>query len=274
MGIIAAVQRGIRMHTGLKGRVALVTGASQGMGLSAAEMLSAEGALVAVCARHKETIESAAESIGKKTGATLMAAAVDVTDSVAVRQFVKTIINKHGRLDICVANAGGPPAKNFLGTTTEDWQRAFETNFLSVVHLAREVVPIMQKNRWGRFITITSTSVRQPVPDLILSNAIRPSVVGLIKSLAGEFGRDGITFNNVAPGYIATQRLRALAGSRATAAGIAEQEIYDRWVQDVPLRRLGEPGEIADAIAWLASERASYVTGQTILVDGGIYKGI
>jgi len=262
------------METGLKGRVALITGASQGMGRTAAEKLAREGALVAICARRKEAIEEVAEAIGRENGAEVIAAAVDVAEPGTVHGFVQSILAKHGRLDICVANAGGPPAKNFLGTTREDWQRAFENNFLSVVYLAHEVLPHMQKIKWGRFITITSTSVRQPIPDLILSNAIRPSVVGLIKSLAVEFGRDGITFNNVAPGYTATERLRDLAGSRAKAAGIAEKEIYDRWVQDVPLRRLGEPGEIADAIVWLASERSSYVTGQTILVDGGIYKGL
>lgn len=262
------------METGLKGRVALITGASQGMGRTAAEKLGREGALVAICARRKEAIEEVAEAIRRENGAEVIAAAVDVADPAAVHSFVQAILAKHGRVDVCVANAGGPPAKNFLGTTREDWQRAFETNFLSVVHLAHEVLPHMQKNKWGRFITITSTSVRQPIPDLILSNAIRPSVVGLVKSLAVEFGRDGITFNNVAPGYTATERLRDLAGSRAKAAGIADKEIYDRWVQDVPLRRLGEPGEVADAIVWLASERSSYVTGQTILVDGGIYKGM
>src|SRR6266436_9722380 len=147
-------------------------------------------------------------------------------------------------------------------------------NFMSVVNLAREVIPQMQKNKWGRLITITSTSVRQPIPDLILSSAIRPAVVGLVKSLAIEFGKDGITANNVAPGYTATERLTELAGSRSKAAGVAEKEIYDRWANEVPLRRLGKPEEIADAIVWLASERASYVTGQTILVDGGIYKGM
>ncbi|HLF80899.1 MAG TPA: SDR family oxidoreductase, partial [Anaerolineales bacterium] len=130
------------------------------------------------------------------------------------------------------------------------------------------------KNRWGRIVTITSVSVKQPIADLVLSNAVRASVVGLVKSLANEFGKDGILVNNVAPGYTATERLSELAGTRALAASVSEQEIYQRWAADVPLRRLGRPEEIADTIVWLASDRASYITGQTILVDGGIYKGL
>jgi 3-oxoacyl-[acyl-carrier protein] reductase len=147
-------------------------------------------------------------------------------------------------------------------------------NFMSVVHLAREVIPHMQKNKWGRIITITSTSVRQPIPDLILSSAIRPAVVGLVKSLAAEFGKDNITVNNVAPGYTATQRLTSLAASRAKSAGVAEKDIYDKWQAEIPMKRLAEPQEIADAIVWLASERAAYITGQTVVVDGGNYKGM
>jgi 3-oxoacyl-[acyl-carrier protein] reductase len=145
---------------------------------------------------------------------------------------------------------------------------------LSFVNLAREVIPHMQRNHWGRFITITSISVKQPVPELILSNAVRASVVGLVKSLANEFGKDGILVNNVAPGYTATERLNELARTRALAAGVSLKEIYENWAAEIPLRRIGKPEEIADAIVWLASERASYITGQTILVDGGIYKGL
>jgi len=132
----------------------------------------------------------------------------------------------------------------------------------------------MQRKRWGRFITITSTSVRQAIPDLVLSNAVRPAVVGLVKSLAAEFGKDGILVNNIAPGYTETERLSELSKVRALAAGVSEEEIKSRWTAEIPLRRLGKPEEIADTIVWLASERASYITGQTILVDGGIYKGM
>lgn len=262
------------MDTGLKDRVVVITGASQGMGRAAAEQFAAEGAQVAICARNEALLKDAAEKIKAGTGQQIITQAVDVTDYERLKRFVFGVANKFGRIDVCVANAGGPPARNFANSSIDDWRRAFDLNFMSVVYLVKEVLPHMQKNRWGRFITITSTSVRQPIPDLVLSSAIRPAVVGLVKSCAIEFGKDNITFNNVAPGYTTTERLSELAGARAKAAGIAEKDIYDRWAAEVPLRRLGKPDEIADAIVWLASDRASYVTGQTIIVDGGIYKGI
>jgi 3-oxoacyl-[acyl-carrier protein] reductase len=262
------------MDTGLKGKVVLVAGASQGMGFATAKAFAAESAIVAMCARTENKLQAAAAEIRKSTSAEVYAEAFDVCYQAAVEKFVKDVVAKYGRVDVCVANAAGPPAKTFLQATHEDWHVAFEMNFMSVVNLAREVIPHMQKNKWGRLITITSTSVRQPIPDLILSSAIRPAVVGLVKSLAIEFGKDGITANNIAPGYTATERLVELAASRSKAAGVSEAEIRERWANEIPMRRLGEPSEIADAIVWLASERASYVTGQTILVDGGIYKGM
>jgi 3-oxoacyl-[acyl-carrier protein] reductase len=262
------------MESGLKNKVVIVSGGSQGIGRAGAQAFAAEGAQVAICARTEKTLQEAVSEIRNATGAEVTPIVTDVSSADSVSEMVQSVLKKFGRVDVCVANAGGPPPRSFLNASNEDWRKAIDMNFLSVVYLAREVLPVMQKNKWGRFITITSTSVRQPVPDLLLSNSIRPAVVGLMKSLTQEFGRDGITFNNVGPGYTSTERLTELAGSRAKAAGIAEQEIYDRWANDVPLRRLGKPEEIADAIVWLASERASYVTGQTILVDGGIYKGM
>jgi 3-oxoacyl-[acyl-carrier protein] reductase len=262
------------MNTGLKNKSIIVAASSQGMGRATAEAFAKEGAKVAMCARNEGTLRRAAEEIGSRHKAEVFEQALDVTNAEAVRNFVKAVAEKFGGIDVCVTNAGGPPAKNFLSITSEEWQKAIATNFLSVVHFAREVIPYMQKVRWGRFITITSTSVRQPIADLTLSNSVRPSVVGLVKSLAVEFGKDGITFNNVAPGYTATERLSELSKVRALAAGVSEQEIRERWAAEIPLRRLGKPEEIADAIVWLASDRAAYVTGQTIIVDGGIYKGM
>jgi 3-oxoacyl-[acyl-carrier protein] reductase len=262
------------MDTGLKGKVVLVAGASQGMGRACAEAFADEGALVAMCARTDKTLQAASAEIRKRSRAEVFAKALDVSDPTEVKSFVAQIAEKFGGVDVCVANAAGPPPKTFLNISEQDWHSAFAMNFMSVVYLAREVIPHMQKKRWGRIVTITSTSVRQPIPDLVLSSAIRPAVVGLVKTLAGEFGKDGITFNNVAPGYTATERLAEVAGPRARAAGVSEEEIRARWAADVPLRRLGEPEEIADAVVWLASERAAYITGQTLLVDGGIYKGM
>jgi len=198
----------------------------------------------------------------------------DLTDAAAVSHFVAAVAQKFGGIDICVTNAGGPPAKGFLAATLEEWQRALELNFLSSVYFAREVIPHMQRKRWGRIITLTSITTKQPVTDLVLSNAVRAAVVGLVKSLANEFGKDGILVNNVGPGFTATDRLKELAKSRSTALGKKEEEIFASWAADAPLQRLGEPREVADTIVWLASERASYVTGQTVLVDGGMYKGL
>ena len=261
------------MDLGLKNRVALVAASSQGLGLATAEAFAAEGCKVAMCARNQRTLEAAAENIRKQHGVEVLAEAFDVTDAAAVSRFVGQVAAKFGSVDICVTNAGGPPAKGFLAASLEDWQKAIDANFLSTVYFCREVIPHMQRKKWGRIITITSITTKQPVTDLVLSNAVRAGVVGLVKSLANEFGKDGILVNNVGPGFTATDRLKELAKARSSATGKAEQEIFDAWAADAPVKRLGEPRELADAIVWLASERASYITGQTVLVDGGMYKG-
>jgi 3-oxoacyl-[acyl-carrier protein] reductase len=262
------------MDLGLKDRVALVAASSQGIGLATAEAFAAEGCRVAMCARNPQTLEAAAEGIRQKQRAEVFAEALDVADAAAVSRFVAAVASRFGSVDICVTNAGGPPAKGFLAAGIEEWQRAIDLNFLSTVYFAREVIPHMQRKRWGRIITITSITTKQPVADLVLSNAVRAAVVGLVKSLANEFGKDGILVNNVGPGFTATDRLKELARARSAAAGKTEQQMFDAWAADAPLKRLGEPREVAETIVWLASDRASYVTGQTVLVDGGMYKGL
>src|SRR5580658_2457677 len=262
------------MDLGLKNRVALVAASSQGLGLATAQAFAAEGCRVAMCARNKPRLEAAADKIRKDHTAEVFAEALDVADHAAVTQFVAEVAKKFGAIDICVTNAGGPPAKGFLATTLDDWEGAIDLNFLSTGYFAREVIPHMQRKHWGRIITITSITTKQPVADLVLSNAVRAAVVGLVKSHANEFGKDGILVNNVAPGFTATDRLKELAKSRSSATGKTEQEMFDAWAADAPLKRLGDPRELADTVVWLASDRASYVTGQTVLVDGGAYKGL
>jgi 3-oxoacyl-[acyl-carrier protein] reductase len=262
------------MNLGLKDRVALVAASSQGIGRATAEAFAAEGCRVAMCARNQPTLQAAAGKIRREHNVEVLAEAVDVTDPAAVSRFVAAVMKKFGSVDICVTNAGGPPAKGFLAASLEDWRRAVEVNFLSTVYFAREVIPHMQRKHWGRILTLTSITTKQPVTDLVLSNAVRAAVVGLVKSLANEFGKDGILVNNVGPGFTATDRLKELATARSTASGKSEQEIFDAWAADAPLKRLGEPREVAETIVWLASERASYITGQTVLVDGGMYKGL
>jgi 3-oxoacyl-[acyl-carrier protein] reductase len=262
------------METGLKGRVAIVAASSQGIGRATAAAFAAEGCRVAMCARNQSALNAAAEQIRKQSATEVFTKSLDVTDQAAVHHFVQAVVQKFGTVDICVANAGGPPAKGFLAASIDDWRKAIDANFLSTVYFAREVIPHMQRQSWGRFITLTSISTKQPVPDLVLSNAVRAAVVGLVKSLANEFGKDGILVNNVGPGYTATDRLKELARARSSAQGKSEAEVFAAWAADAALKRVAEPREVADTIVWLASERASYITGQTILVDGGAYKGL
>jgi 3-oxoacyl-[acyl-carrier protein] reductase len=262
------------MDSGLQNRVAIIAASSQGIGKATAEAFAAEGCRIAMCARNGAALEAAAEVIRQQHKKDVLSQAFDVTDASAVQQFVASVVQKFGSADICVTNAGGPPAKGFLAASLEDWKKALDANFLSTVYFAREVIPHMQIKKWGRIITITSITTKQPVPDLVLSNAVRAAVVGLVKTLANEFGKDGILVNNVGPGFTATDRLKELAKSRSGSEGKTQQQIFDGWAADAPVKRLGEPREVADTIVWLASERASYITGQTVLVDGGMYKGL
>jgi 3-oxoacyl-[acyl-carrier protein] reductase len=262
------------MDTGLRNRVALIAASSHGIGRATAEAFAAEGCRLALCSRDANAIRNVAETIAKQHGVEVHSQAVDVTDPTAVSRFVQAVAERFGAVDVCVTNAGGPPAKGFLATTVDDWHKAFEANLLSVVLFAQAVIPHMQRSKWGRFITITSMTVRQPVQDLVLSNSIRVGVSGLLKSLSNEFGKDGILFNNVGPGFTATDRLKELAAVQAKSSGITEQDIFKGWAEQSPLKRVGEPREIADAIVWLASERSSFITGQTLLVDGGFYRGL
>src|SRR5215469_2182341 len=224
------------MDLGLKGRGVIVAASSQGIGRATAELFAREGAQVAMCARTEKTLREAADKIRNDTGAEVYAEPLDVTDPAAVQRFVEQVAKHFGRIDVCIANAGGPPAKNFLSISQDEWRKAIDQNFLSVVHLSKAVIPYMQRHRWGRIITITSVSVKLPIQDLILSNAVRTAVVGLVKSLSNEFGKDGILVNNVGPGYTATERLQELAGTRALAAGVNKEKIYEQWAADAPLK--------------------------------------
>ena len=262
------------MDTGLKNKVVLLTGSSEGIARAAADRFAAEGARLAMCSRSESKLRKAADDIRSRHRVDILAESIDVTNFGAMERFTKKVAEHFGSIEVCLANSGGPPAKNFLSIEMDEWRRNVELIFLSVVNLVKNVIPYMQKAGGGRFIAITSTSVKGPIPDLVMSNAIRPSVVGLLKSLSVEFGKYNITFNNVAPGYTATERLNELAGTRALAANVTIGEIHQKWSEEIPLRRLAQPDEVADAIVWLASDRASYVTGQTILVDGGRYPGV
>ncbi len=262
------------MDLGLKGRVAIVAAASKGLGRAVAEEFAREGCQVAICARTAADLERAAAEIEKVNGCEVFRQALDVTDAEGVRRFVEAVEKKYGRVDICVTNAGGPPAKKFLDITIEEWRTAVEFTLMSSVYFAREVLPRMRRNRWGRLITITSVSVKQPIDGLLLSNSVRAGVAGLAKTLANEFGADGITVNNVCPGYTLTERLDELAEKQAGMAGVAREEIFKTWSSEIPIGRLARPEEFAALVAFLASERASSINGTTIAVDGGWVKGL
>jgi 3-oxoacyl-[acyl-carrier protein] reductase len=262
------------MDLGLQDRVALVAASSQGLGKAVALGLAKEGTKLALCARTERTLEAAAEEIRREAGVEVMARALDVTVYDEVRRFVGDTVQRFGRLDICVANAGGPPSKTFAETTIEDWEAAGRLNLMSTVYLAREALPVMQQRRWGRFIAITSVTVKQPVEGLILSNAVRSGVSGLVKTLANEYGPHNVLVNNVCPGYTATARLISLTATLAGKEGVTPREIEERWARQAPLRRIGQPEEFANLVVFLASERASYITGASIAVDGGLVKGL
>lgn len=262
------------MDLGLKNRVAIVAASSQGLGKAVAEGLGREGAKLALCARTEATLNATADEIRRKTGAEVLARVLDVTFYDPVRRFVAETVERFGRVDICVANAGGPPAKPFAETTVEDWQAGVNLNLMSTLYFAREVLPLMQKQKWGRLIAITSAAVKQPLDNLVLSNSVRSAVSGLVKSLANEYGKDNVLVNNVCPGFTLTARLDQLASKLAAAERADPAKIRERWASQVPLRRLGQPEEFASVVVFLCSDRASYITGQSIAVDGGFVKGI
>jgi 3-oxoacyl-[acyl-carrier protein] reductase len=262
------------MDLGLKDHVAIVAASSQGLGKAVALGLAREGAKLAICSRSEPKISQTAEEIRKATGVDVLARPVDVTVYEQVQGFVAETQQRFGHVDICVTNAGGPPAKPFSDTTVEDWQAGVNLNLMSTLYFVREVLPLMQKRKWGRLITITSASVKQPIDNLVLSNAVRSAVSGLAKTLSNEYGKDNILVTNVCPGYTLTSRLDELSGRLAKAEGVDPGEIQQRWARQVPLGRLGSPEEFANMVVFLASERASYITGVSIAIDGGFVKGI
>ena len=262
------------MDLGLRGRVAIVAAASKGLGRAVAEELAREGAAIAICSRTAGDLEKAASRIHCAGGREVFWQALDVGDVAAVAQFVAAVEGKFGRVDICVTNTGGPPSKLFATTTGEDWRAWTEQLLMSVVYFAKAVLPVMQKGQWGRFLTITSYSVKQPVEGLLLSNSLRAGVVGLMRTLANEYAADGITVNNVCPGYTRTDRLDDLAGMMAARTGRSAEEVFAGWEKLIPEGRLGRPEEFASVVAFLVSERASYVNGVSLAVDGGTTRSL
>src|SRR5258706_6683845 len=262
------------MDLGLKGRVAIVAAASTGLGRAVARELSKEGAKVAISARTAQALEKAASDIKQETGGEILHKNVDVRKEAEVSHFVSAVEARFGKVDICVTNSGGPPSKLFADTRTEEWRDAVDLLLMSTVHFARETLPRMQKNAWGRFITITSTTVKQPVDGLLLSNSVRSAVTGLGKTLAIEYAKYGISENNVCPGYTATDRLGEFAEAGAGRNKVSVADVVEGWKKQIPAGRLGTPEEVAAVVTFLASERAAYVNGTSIAIDGGIVRSL
>jgi 3-oxoacyl-[acyl-carrier protein] reductase len=262
------------MELGLSGRVALVAAASGGIGYASALELAREGARVLICSRDEGRVREAAERITSETGVEATGVAADVTSDDDVERFVNTALDAAGRVDVLVTNAGGSPGSTFDETGLDAYRRAFELNALSAIRLARLALPVMRERGWGRIINVTSISVKQPITGLLLSNTVRAGLTGWAKTLSNEVAADGVTVNNVAPGWTLTSRQEQHAIERGARQGKTKQEMIEGWADEVPMKRMARPEEIAAAVAFLASERASYITGQTLVVDGGWVKGI
>jgi len=262
------------MDLGLKGKVALVAGASSGLGLATATELAVEGANIVITARREGPLREAAEAVKAATGAEVLPVAGDVTVEGDIRRIIDEAVRSFGRLDILVPNAGGPPAGFFNDFSGRDYRNAVELNLISTINMCVAAIPHMRKQKWGRIVAITSIAAKEPVENLILSNTARAGTLGFLKSLSQQVAQDGITVNALCPGYHLTERLRALAALKAKEEGVSAEDVQSKMAMSVAMKRLGEPREFAALAAFLASERATYITGTTIQVDGGLCKGL
>jgi 3-oxoacyl-[acyl-carrier protein] reductase len=260
------------MELGLKNRVAMVAAASKGLGRAIAEALAAEGCRVSICSRSEESLIPARSAI-EADGGEVLATACDVSVATDLERWHRATVERFGTVDILVTNTGGPPAAPFLKLTEDEWRSGIDSTLLNVVRLCRLVIPGMQQQNWGRIVHLTSFVAKQPVELLTVSSTLRAGLSGLTKTLADQVARDGITVNAVLPGHYLTDRQRHLAELRAEQQGITPQEYLDKSQTVIPMGRFGKPSELADVVAFLCSERASYLTGTSIQVDGGLYRG-
>jgi 3-oxoacyl-[acyl-carrier protein] reductase len=256
------------MDLELNGKRAIVMAASRGLGFASAMALAREGCRLVICSRDKDRIEEAARTICRDTGAEVRAVAADVSSAHEAERLVALAVSAYGGLEIVVHNAGGPPAGETLAMSETQWQKAFEQNLLSFTRIVNAAVPELKKAAYGRILTIASSSIKQPIPNLALSNALRAGVWGLAKTLSRELAPQGILVNVIAPGRIQTERIDELDRANAEKSGKSVDDIRRASVASIPLGRLGRPEEFANLIVFLASARASYITGQAITVDG------
>lgn len=261
------------MDFGLKGKVAIVAASSKGLGKAIALELAREGVNLTMCSRSEEILVQAAQEISNQTGAEILALPADLTKAQDIDKLVTKTVERFGCIDILVNNAGGPPLGLFETFGDEDWARAIELNLLSTIRLTRLVIPYMKQGGGGRIINLTSIAAKQPLDGFVLSNTVRAGVTGLTKTLSNELSRYNITVNSVLPGSIETDRQKHGREYAAKTSGRSADELKAEQIKNIPMQRIGEPREVGAAVAFLASDRASYITGQALLVDGGAYKG-
>ncbi|MFQ5603034.1 MAG: SDR family oxidoreductase [bacterium] len=263
------------MDLGLNKRVALVAASSQGLGKAIASSLAREGANVVICSRSAKNLQAAEEDI-RATAAEVetLTVVADLTQPQDIEKLVEKTVERFGTVHILVNNAGGPPPGFFSELNDESWQMTVDLILMSSVRLTRAVLPFMKKQRWGRIINVTSVSVKQPIDELLLSNSLRLSVIGWAKTLSNQVAKDGILINNVCPGWTRTERVAELIQALAASQGKTPEEIDHSITSNIPIARMGKPEELANLVVFLASERASYLTGTSIQVDGGSVKSI
>jgi 3-oxoacyl-[acyl-carrier protein] reductase len=261
------------MDLGLRGKIGIAAASSAGIGRAVADALAAEGMNLVLCARRAEPLKNACMSV-ERHGGLVEGVTADLTNPEDVEKVVAVAQERFGRVDVLVTNTGGPPAGPFEAHSAEDWEAAVRQNLFSVLNLVRAVLPGMRERKWGRIINVTSIAVKQPSDNLILSNSVRAAVTGFARTLATEAAADGVTVNNVMPGFTRTDRLTELAQKRAEIGGVKPEDIWASWHREIPMGRVGEPGELAALVAFLASEQASYITAQSIAVDGGWIKSL
>ncbi|MCK4653448.1 MAG: SDR family oxidoreductase [Candidatus Cloacimonetes bacterium] len=262
------------MDLGIKDKIALVTASSKGLGKAVALRLSMEGAKVMICSRNDENIVQTRDEIVSQTGGLVKAFICDVTYEENVHEMIEQIVEEFGTIDILVCNAGGPPAGTAEDFKLKDYRQAIELNLLSTINLCNLVIPYMKKQKWGRVVNMTSVSVKQPIDNLILSNTSRTGILGFSKSLSNQVARYGITVNTVCPGYTKTQRVENLAKAFEKSGKGTIDDFYTNLEKNIPMGRIGTPEEFAQAVTFLTSEGAGYITGTALHIDGGFVKGI
>ncbi len=262
------------MDLELQNKVALVTASSKGIGKACAESLAKEGCRVMLSSRNQENLISTANEISNQCNAKVLWHVCDVNNYDDIKSIVSKTISSFGKIDILINNCGGPPSGPIDNFSDETWTDAYNEILLSVVRFSREVIDAMKKNNFGRIINITSISVKQPIQQLVLSNSLRLGVIGFAKTLSTEVAKFNTTVNNIAPGYTLTSRVYDLAVEQSKNSELSYEEVFKKYTKEIPAGRMGKPEEIGNLAAFLASEKAAYITGQTIAVDGGFVKGI